>query len=121
MQITATITKVLDLEEGVSKTGSSWRKQTYVGIYDNSNEKFPKGIVFSTINVYVDRVKLQKGCKYELSIDFETHEWKGKHYMSASCWAANKIEDDPAPAAAPATPAPATPAASSVADDDIPF
>lgn len=121
MQITATITEVLPLEEGVSKTGNSWRKQTYVGVYDNSNERFPKGIVFSMINEKVDRIRLQKNTKYELSIDFETHEWNGKYYMSASCWAAKKIEDDLAHAAAPATTAPATPAASPVADDDIPF
>ena len=88
MQFNVTIEKALPEQSGVGKSGKTWRKRTYVGVHDNSNPAYPKRIAFDVLGDKVDQINLVAGQQYAVDIDFDTKEWNGKYFLSASCWRA---------------------------------
>lgn len=114
-----TITTALPEQSGVSKSGNSWRKRTFVLTYDNSNANYPKAIVFDVMNGKIDELNIQQGVEYEVEIDFAVREYQGKYYQSASAWKAAPTQ--PIAQAAPQQPQHMQEAPSTTSDDDFPF
>lgn len=109
MKITGVITAVLPETSGTSQTGKLWRKKEAIVEYQHGY--YPKSIVFQLKGENIDKIYLEQGKSYELEIDFETREWQGRYFLSASCWkATEKASVDPAipvePAQQPAAQAP---------------
>lgn len=103
MQIKGTIKLALPEQSGTSKSGKAWKKREYVVEYEQG--QYPKSIVFSVMGDNIEKLNLQQGTEYELSIDFDAREWNGRYFLSASCWRASATG---APQGAPTqTPQPA--------------
>lgn len=86
MKITGRISQVLPTQSGVSKTGKEWRRQECILVYDEQNPSYPKSIVFSVMNERIENFNIQADQVYELDVDFETREYNGRYFMSASAW-----------------------------------
>lgn len=106
MNVKGIITAVLPETSGVSKSGKNWRKKEAVVQYESG--QYPKSIVFQMMGDAIDKLNIQQGQEYDLSIDFEAREWNGRYFLSASCWRASATGT---PQGAPTqTPQPAQPA-----------
>lgn len=94
------ITSVSAEQSGTSKTGRAWRKIDVVLTYDNSNPEWPRAIVFSVMNDNIGKFGFRADAEYEVEVDFSTHEYNGRTFMSATCWKATPTEQ-PAPVQQP--------------------
>ncbi len=92
MKFNVLIEKALPELSGTSNSGKQWRKRSYVGVYDTSNEQYPKRIVFDVLGDRIDKLVIQEGGHYEVEIDFDAREWSGRYYLSASCWKATPLD-----------------------------
>lgn len=92
------ITAITQKQSGTSKAGKAWERIEVVLVYDNSNPQYPKSVVFSVMNARIAEFNLQVGKEYEVELDFDTREWNGRYFLSASCWKATAMA---APAPAP--------------------
>lgn len=101
MNVKGIITAVLPETSGVSKSGKNWRKKEAVVQYEGG--QYPKSIVFQMMGDSIDKLNIQQGEEYDLSIDFEAREWNGRYFLQASCWKATPLQ------AAPAQPMPQRP------------
>ena len=88
MKLTGKITKAFPEIKGMTKTNNLWRKREFIVTYDESNANYPKSILFSVMNDRIDTLNIQEGGVYELDIDFETREYNGRWWMSATVWRA---------------------------------
>jgi hypothetical protein len=112
------ISQALPEQSGVSKSGKTWRKRTYVLTYDSSKPEYPKAVVFDVMNDNIDKLNLQAGAEYEVEVDFAVREYQGKFYQSASAWKATPTQQPtPQPQSAPAQPTQPT----RQGDDSLPF
>lgn len=99
------VAAVSPIQSGTSKSGKAWRKVDVVLVYDNSKPEYPKAIVFSVMNDNVEKFGLVQGGEYEVEVDFSVREYNGRHYMSASCWKATRLDaQQPASTAYPTNP-----------------
>lgn len=134
MKFTGLIQKALPLQTGVGKTsGKEWKKRTYIVLYDNNNPQYPKSLAFDVMGDRIDSLNIQENATYELDIDFETKEFNGRYYSSASCWRATPVVIAPMqpqaavamPTAQPATTQPnaqqSIPAPAAGDNNDLPF
>ena len=78
MEITGKLVKILDLEEGTSKAGKSWRKQSVV--IDNGDE-FNNLIAVSAFGDKVDKLnRLELGMDVAILCNVYSREYQGKYY-----------------------------------------
>lgn len=106
MNIKGTIVKALPEVSGTGKSGKAWKKREYIVEYEHG--QYPKSIVFSVMGDNIEKLNLQQGTEYELSIDFDAREWNGRYFLSASCWRASATgtpQGAPTQAPQPAQPA----------------
>lgn len=87
MTVNGFISAIFPIENGTSQSGNEWKRQTAIVTYD-SNERFPKSILFSVTGDNIEKFDLKQGVAYSLEIDFTTREHEGKYYMTATCWKA---------------------------------
>ncbi|MCM1221874.1 MAG: DUF3127 domain-containing protein [Lachnospiraceae bacterium] len=92
MKFKVTIEKVLPEQGGTSKSGKQWRKQSYVGVYDNSNAQYPKKILFDVMGDRIDQLGIHEGGLYDVEIDFDARPWNDRYFLSASCWKATRLD-----------------------------
>lgn len=93
MNVKGIITAVLPETSGVSKSGKNWRKKEAVVQYEGG--QYPKSIVFQMMGDSIDKLNIQQGEEYDLSIDFEAREWNGRYFLQASCWKATPTQQSP--------------------------
>lgn len=93
------ITAAMPVASGTSKNGKEWRRASYILQYDNSNEQYPKSVLFDVMGDKIEQLDIKQGVEYEVEIDFSTREYNGRTYMSASAW---KATPTPQPQQAPA-------------------
>ncbi len=86
------VAAVSPIQSGTSKSGKAWRKVDVVLIYDNSKPEYPKAIAFSVMNDNIEKFGFMQAHEYEVEVDFSVREYQGKHYMSASCWKAARLD-----------------------------
>lgn len=91
MQFKGIITKAMPIATGTSKAGKEWKRASFVLTYDNSNEQYPKSVLFDVMGDRIEQLNIQLGKTYEVEIDFSTREFNGRVYMSASAWKAIEI------------------------------
>lgn len=117
------ITAAMPIASGTSKNGKEWRRASYILQYDNSNEQYPKSVLFDVMGDKIEQLNIKQGVEYEVEIDFTTREYNGRTYMSASCWKATPTQQ------ATAQPAPQQPvyqheqpqSSATPPADDLPF
>lgn len=86
------VAAVSPIQSGTSKSGKAWRKVDVVLIYDKSKPEYPKAIAFSVMNDNIEKFAFMQAHEYEVEVDFSVREYQGKHYMSASCWKAARLD-----------------------------
>lgn len=86
------ITAAMPVASGTSKSGKEWRRASYILTYDNSNEQYPKSVLFDVIGDKIEQLNIKQGVEYEVEIDFTCREYNGRTYMSASCWKATPTQ-----------------------------
>lgn len=86
------ITAAMPVASGTSKSGKEWRRASYVLTYDNSNEQYPKSVLFDVMGDKIEQLNIKQGAEYEVEIDFTTREYNGRTYMSASAWKATPTQ-----------------------------
>lgn len=104
MNFKGIITAAMPVASGTSKNGKEWRRASYILQYDNSNEQYPKSVLFDVMGDKIEQLNIQQGVEYEVEIDFTCREYNGRTYMSASVWKATPLQQPShAPANAPYT------------------
>lgn len=96
MNFKGIITAAMPVASGTSKNGKEWRRASYILQYDNSNEQYPKSVLFDVMGDRIEQLNLQQGQEYEIEIDFTIREYNGRTYMSASAWKATPTQQAPA-------------------------
>lgn len=86
------ITAAMPVASGTSKNGKEWRRASYILQYDNSNEQYPKSVLFDVMGDKIEQLDIKQGVEYEVEIDFSTREYNGRTYMSASAWKATPTQ-----------------------------
>lgn len=86
------ITAAMPVASGTSKSGKEWRRASYILTYDNSNEQYPKSVLFDVMGDKIEQLNIKQGVEYEVEIDFTTREYNGRTYMSASAWKATPTQ-----------------------------
>lgn len=92
MNFKGIITAAMPVASGTSKSGKEWRRASYILTYDNSNEQYPKSVLFDVIGDKIEQLNIKQGVEYEVEIDFTCREYNGRTYMSASCWKATPTQ-----------------------------
>ena len=92
MNFKGIITAAMPVASGTSKSGKEWRRASYILTYDNSNQQYPKSVLFDVMGDKIEQLNIQQGVEYEVEIDFSTREYNGRTYMSASCWKATPTQ-----------------------------
>ena len=92
MNFKGIITAAMPVASGTSKSGKEWRRASYVLTYDNSNEQYPKSVLFDVMGDKIEQLNIKQGAEYEVEIDFTTREYNGRTYMSASAWKATPTQ-----------------------------
>lgn len=92
MNFKGIITAAMPVAIGTSKSGKEWRRASYILQYDNSNEQYPKSVLFDVMGDRIEQLNIQQGVEYEVEIDFTCREYNGRTYMSASAWKATPTQ-----------------------------
>lgn len=92
MNFKGIITAAIPVASGTSKSGKEWRRASYILQYDNSNEQYPKSVLFDVMGDKIEQLDIKQGVEYEVEIDFSTREYNGRTYMSASAWKATPTQ-----------------------------
>ena len=78
MEVTGKLVKILDLEEGTSKAGKSWQKQSVV--IDNGDE-FNNLTAISAFGDKVEKLnRLELGMDVTILCNVYSREYQGKYY-----------------------------------------
>lgn len=92
MNFKGIITAAMPIASGTSKSGKEWKRASYILQYDNSNEQYPKSVLFDVMGDKIEQLNIKQGVEYEVEIDFTTREYNGRTYMSASAWKATPTQ-----------------------------
>ena len=86
IQLSGTVTHILPLQGGVSKSsGKEWKKQSYVLLVDGG--QYPRSVTFDIVGE--ERIKnsaIQLNEQITVHLDISCNEWQGKFYNSITCW-----------------------------------
>ena len=122
MNFKGIITAAMPVASGTSKSGKEWRRASYILQYDNSNEQYPKSVLFDVMGDKIEQLNIKQGVEYEVEIDFTTREYNGRTYMSASAWKATPTQQpQQAPAQQPQTQPQTAPHTAQEDDSQLPF
>lgn len=94
LEINGKLIQKLELQSGMSKTGSSWQKQEFV---IETDEQYPKKVC---ANLWGDKIDMLSviniGDKVTLSFNLESREYNGKWYTDVKAWKIEKqkMEED---------------------------
>lgn len=100
MNFKGIITAAMPVASGTSKNGKEWKRASYILQYDNSNEQYPKSVLFDVMGDKIEQLNIKQGVEYEVEIDFTCREYNGRTYMSASAWKATALQSQPQTATA---------------------
>ena len=92
MNFKGIITAAMPIASGTSKSGKEWKRASYILQYDNSNEQYPKSVLFDVMGDKIEQLNIKQGVEYEVEIDFTCREYNGRTYMSASAWKATPTQ-----------------------------
>ncbi len=95
MEVTGEITKVLELQEGVSQAGKEWKKLSFLLQTDEEYNNLYHFEVFGTEKVEQFNKFNKVGDTVDVSFNVSTNEWKGKYFTSLQAWKVFKSNDEP--------------------------
>ena len=96
LEVRGTIIQVLPTQEGVGKTGNSWRKKSFV---IETDSQYPRNICFQIWNNRIDEFPVTEGELVNVRFDVASREYNGNWYTDVT--ALNITKSD---VAAPSTP-----------------
>lgn len=110
MNIICTLTRVLPIEQGTSKSsGNAWQKLTIVC---QTIEQYPKQVAFTIFGQ--ERINavsplLNLGASLKVSFDIDSHEHEGRYFTNVNAWkiepATQTVQAAPTQGYAPQAPA----------------
>ena len=115
LTISGRIDSVLPLQQGTSKAGKPWQKQSYVL---DTGGQYPKKVCFSLFGDKIDQFPIQVGQDVTVSIGIESREFNGRWYTEVNAWNVTYASQQPQ---LQAQPAPATQTPQQQAVGDLPF
>lgn len=129
LTISGRIALILPLQQGTSKAGKPWQKQSYVL---ETGGQYPKKVCFSLFGDNVNKFPLQVGQEVTVSIGIESREFNARWYTEVNAWNVTysgqqpQLQAQAAPQPQVAQPAPSTPpqqqpSTQPQAADDLPF
>ena len=91
MDVTGKLTKVLELQSGVSKAGKEWQKQSFLIETDAEYNNLYCFELFGAEKV--EDFTQRYGINDELKIEFNVscNEWNGRYFTSLSAWKIEKL------------------------------
>ena len=117
LKIAGTITKILDIEGGVSKNGKEWKKQGF--IIDTGAEYNPQ-ICFSLFGEekIASLNSFSEGQMVDVSFNLSSREYNGKYYHNIDAWRINKTASSMSNESENTSPFPSE---EDSEEDDLPF
>jgi hypothetical protein len=118
LKVRGTITSILDVQTGTSKSGNEWAK---IGFVINTGGDYPKDVAFTIFGVEKVDKFLQynkEGDEVEVSFDPSSREHEGRYYTDLNAWKVwglNRAQD------ANAAPEAVEVLEAEDEDDDLPF
>ncbi len=93
LELEGKVFQILPEQSGTSqKTGNNWRKQEFV---IETEEQYPKKVVFNTWNDSVDAVKeLKVGEKVRVYFRVQSREYNERWYTDLTAWRIVKIKEE---------------------------
>jgi hypothetical protein len=89
MNVIGKLTKKLERETGVSKTGKTWEKQS---ILVEQNAEFNKEVVISFFGDKIKSIRdIEEGSDVNVSVNLSSREYNGKYYHNIDGWACAKL------------------------------
>ncbi len=89
LEIEGKVILVLPEQSGTSQAGKTWRKQSFV---IETEEQYPKKVVFNVWNDMVDTVKqLASGTKVKVAFRVESRQFNERWYTDLTAWKITKI------------------------------
>ena len=93
MNVIGKITKKLDIESGISKSGKEWNKQSV--IIEQTGTEYNKQVV---ISFFGDKIKnlrdIEIGSEVNVSINLSSREYNGKYYHNIDGWFIAKLGEE---------------------------
>tara|TARA_Y100000593_G_scaffold72178_1_gene132585 strand:+ start:1193 stop:1513 length:321 start_codon:yes stop_codon:yes gene_type:complete len=84
MKITGKLSKILDLQKGVSKKGNQWKKQSF--ILDTEAE-FNNEICFDVFGEKIEQIQnIKIGSQIEVKYNLSSKEFNGRYYHNIAAW-----------------------------------
>tara|TARA_R100001594_G_scaffold20079_3_gene38920 strand:+ start:3551 stop:3871 length:321 start_codon:yes stop_codon:yes gene_type:complete len=84
MKITGKLSKILDLQTGVSKKGNEWKKQSF--ILDTEAE-FNNEICFDVFGEKIEQIQnIKIGSQIEVKYNLSSKEFNGRYYHNIAAW-----------------------------------
>ena len=113
MELKGRVFAICEMQTGVSKSGTEWKKQMAVIETDG---QYPKKVAFDMFGDKI--VDLKVGQQVTVNFDIDSREWQGKWFSNINAW---KVVVDGAEtqSAAPVSEPVSAPAMQ--ASDDLPF
>ncbi|MFW6200131.1 MAG: DUF3127 domain-containing protein [Gemmatimonadota bacterium] len=117
LQITGTVTQILEEQSGESARGP-WRKQDFIL---ETEGQYPREVCITQWGEKIDDFDVQEGETLTVHIDIESREYKGRWYTDVKAWRVERAR----PQAPEPTPGdePFSAGRKSIedVDDDLPF
>lgn len=85
LKISGTITKILEIESGVSKAGKEWKKQAFV---INTGADYNPEICFSLFGEekITSLSAFSEGQQVDVSFNLSSREFNGRYYHNVDAW-----------------------------------
>ena len=94
MNLTGKLTRILPLENGTSKAGKDWQKQSFVLEYQDGNySKLACIQVKNEIMIGLLK-KFKVGDTLSCEVKIEAREWQDRFYTDVTAWRISKAEEN---------------------------
>jgi hypothetical protein len=95
LELSGTIKSISEVEQGTSKAGKDWKKQTFVISNNEGYNDSEQIFAFEVLGeeAVANLTKYNKvGDVVKVSFNIRTNEWKGKYFTSLNSWRIEKAD-----------------------------
>jgi len=96
LELSGTIKSISEVEQGTSKAGKDWKKQTFVISNNEGYNDSEQIFAFEVLGeeAVANLTKYNKvGDVVKVNFNIRTNEWKGKYFTSLNSWRIEKAEN----------------------------
>ena len=83
MEISGKIIEVLPLQSGIGKSGTEWKKQSYV---IETQEQYPKKMCFGLWGAKIDELGIKEGHDLDVYFNLECRKWNNTYINDVSVY-----------------------------------